>query len=257
MKNLIKFELYKLVRSKSFYICLGITLALSLLNIGLIFAESAFAKAFSEEIGEALDTLSETISANDLMLSALSSNAFTTLIGIFAAIFLCEDYTLKTVKNVYARGFSRTRVYFSKLLAVLIGTTVAVIITLLFNFALGMIFLGRVGDFYNFFLYVDQYLTVLVFVSLVVLTVFLTKKISLAILALLFAPMLGGLLLGLVDLLIRSDTFAIADYWFSTFMASVSQPASTQRLLTVGIGSIVYTAAFVCIGWLVNEKHDL
>ena len=104
MKNLLKLEFRKLKTRKSFYICIAVMVgmfAISTFTInGLINPD------FSEDLG---------LSGINSLIGALSSSSFTMISGIFVALFVCEDYTSQTVKNIYAKGYSRTKVYLSKL----------------------------------------------------------------------------------------------------------------------------------------------
>ncbi len=44
--------------------------------------------------------------------------------GIVTALLVCDDYEQQTIKNIYARGYSRSQVYFSKLISVFLAVTV-------------------------------------------------------------------------------------------------------------------------------------
>lgn len=258
MKNLFLLEIRKLLLSKSFYVCVGIMLAFSLLAVGFYYVADKLLKAITAEELLPDAVLPEVIiTVNDVMISAAATSSFTMLMGIFTAVFICEDYNRNTIKNVYSHGFSRDQVFFAKMIVVAIATAAAYVLTLLFNFFIGLIFFGKFGEMNNLFLYLDQFLTALVYVSFVAFICFSFRKISYAVLFLLFAPRIFGMILSFIDLLIDSETFKLAYYWFNVFMEEVSAPADTKTLLTVGIGSIAYTALFTVLGWLVNRKHNI
>lgn len=103
MKNLLKFEFHKLFKQKSFYICTIIMLVLSFFSILL-----NKSLANNPELNMAMPMVMSSL------LTAVNSSNFTMICGIFIALFVCTDYDQQTIKNVYSRGFSRSKVYFAK-----------------------------------------------------------------------------------------------------------------------------------------------
>ncbi len=122
MIKLLKFEWRKLLRQKSLYICFGIGLLVTVLFVSL-------GKILAERLGVDLNA-----TAVDSMLQVISESGFVSLLGIYLAIFVCHDFGQQTIKNIYARGYSRTLVYFTKYL-VSLGVTLAMgLLYMVFSF---------------------------------------------------------------------------------------------------------------------------
>ena len=100
---------------KSLYICFGI----GLLIITLAMLTS---KTF--------DTLTDAVNTMFVVLST----GFTSFLGIFMAVFVCHDFSQQTIKNVYARGYQRTTVYFAKYFISLVATLLMVLLYLAYGF---------------------------------------------------------------------------------------------------------------------------
>ena len=260
MKNLILFELRKLVRSKSFYVCFIISLAFLALSAAVIFIGMEIEKYYALQDGvdvTALDEMFSSSSAFDMMTSAMSSASLTSLFGFFVVIFLCDDYSQKTIKNVYSHGFTREQVFLSKTIVVIIAAFAEYILTICLGFLLGLAYFGNVGEPCNVMIFIDQFIIMLTNLSLAAFLCFAFRKIAVAIVILLFAPGIIGLLFSIADLFINSDTFSLAKYWFGNFELLIYKGTSTENILIVLIGGILYSALFLTLGWLVNRKNEM
>ena len=248
MKNLLKLEFRKLKTRKSFYICIAVMVgmfAVSTFTInGLINPD------FSEDLG---------LSGINSLIGALSSSSFTMISGIFVALFVCEDYTSQTVKNIYAKGYSRTKVYLSKLITILISTTVMLIIIDLVAFALGTALYG-VGKNSDKLLPVlaTQYIIAMAEVTFAFTIASVIRKTGGAIACIIIAPMFLGVLLGLADTFIPFENFTISKLWLSNFL-SVFQTLdiSTNQILLYILGSLIYFTIFNIIGLYFNKNIQL
>lgn len=132
MKNLLKLELRKIRKQKSFYIC-------TLVMVGLLFLSVLTSDALSKN-SELAGQFSS--SGFDIIVSSLNSSSFLLVAGIFVALCVCNDYEQETIKNIYARGYSRKRVYFSKLISVWISTTIMFTVVMLCAFIFGRAYFG-------------------------------------------------------------------------------------------------------------------
>ena len=121
MKDLLKFEFYKLKKQKSFYICTAVILAMSFLG--------ALLTKLLADNNAGLNTV--VLSGQSTMLSAISSSNFTMICSIFIALFVCADHSEQTIKNIYSRGFSKGTVYFAKYTVGVVATATMFVLTLL------------------------------------------------------------------------------------------------------------------------------
>ena len=115
MNNLLKLEFRKLKRQKCFYICLAIMVAMLLIT-------GVTAKIFMDHAAELAEIAGEPVIPTTLpvfLLSFASASMFSMIASIYVSIVVCEDYESQTIKNIYARGYSRSAHYFSKLIYIL------------------------------------------------------------------------------------------------------------------------------------------
>ena len=260
MKELLTFETRKILRSKALYICITISFAFLLLSAAAIFIGMEIQKAFALEEGIDITAVEEMFASNsafDIMLSTLSSSSLSSIFGIFAVIFLCDDYSQKTIKNVYSHGFTRDQVFFSKIIVVAIAAFAAYLLMIILGFFTGLTFFGKVGESANVMIFVDQFIILLCNVSLAAFLCFTFKKISVSVVLLIFAPGIIGLLFSIADIIINSDTFHLANYWFGNFELLIYKNTSAENILTVLIGGAAYVALFTFLGLLINRKNKL
>ncbi|MEG0614831.1 MAG: hypothetical protein RR540_03670 [Oscillospiraceae bacterium] len=148
MLNLIKADLYKLFRSKSFYICGIISVAMILISAVTLELVSSFDfGAFAGEI-EGMEQISgffNDVTAFTFPTFAIVSNGFYIVFGIAFALFATADFSTGTIKCTVSKGFERWKVFASK--AVVTGICGAILIgsTIISAFVFGAIFFGFEG----------------------------------------------------------------------------------------------------------------
>lgn len=147
MGQLFRFEFRKLFRQKSFYICGCVLIGLILLTAVTLNMIYSLSQGNMEAGGV-------TVSASDdgflytgiyMLVGAVSSSNFTIVLAVFLSLFVCSDYTNGTLKNIIARGYSRTRIYAVKYMVSLAATTVYTIVCWLTGFFAGTAF-WKVGS---------------------------------------------------------------------------------------------------------------
>lgn len=248
MKKLFKFELFKLRKQKSLYICSALILVLLLLELLL---SMLMTKAFGEEF-------MTTLSAIDVVLSAVSSADFTLLASIFIVIYVCGDFGQQTIKNIYSRGFSRTEVYFVKLIICIAYTVAMFIITELFALAMGSAFYGfKPQEGHIFALLLGQLLACIAFTTFAFAVCHLIKRTGIAIILVIFVPSVLSLILSLMDVIIRADDFKIVNCWLDGMIASLDSTASVTTIVLGCILPVVYGALFVTGGFFLNRRIEV
>lgn len=141
MKRLLVFERTKVLHMKSLWLCLGsafVSVWLSELLIKLMHIP-----AISDLLNQYF-TMAEP-SAVSASLSAFEGGSFSMLFGIFAALYICDDFRHKTIRNVCSRGYSRTEVFFSKWLVLTIIGYLWYWFTCLVGFIAGFALYGKLG----------------------------------------------------------------------------------------------------------------
>ena len=151
MGNMLKFECRRLFKKPSFYVCLGLCAVFTILTIVVSRANfNDMLKYYSSSIGDeysyySLENMKETFAKNfspdmlalnntgiSMMSTMLALNntgisMMSTIMAIFMGIFVCEDRVRGTIKNIYARGYSRTDVFLAKFIVA--SVTAALIFT--------------------------------------------------------------------------------------------------------------------------------
>ncbi len=111
MLNLLRMDLYRIFRSKSFYICFGALILCNLLTFGilllltnptlkeLIMQYGAEFSAGSEQIKEAL---SGTSILEVFRQGTIGGGLFSVTTGVLASLFICTDFDCGFIKNIVA-----------------------------------------------------------------------------------------------------------------------------------------------------------
>ena len=254
MKGLLRFELFKLRKRKSLYICTAVMLGILLLSLLASYAIYESMKEWMQEIGE--DYSPSVIS---YVLSATSSANFTLIVGIFIALYVCEDFGQKTVKNIYSRGFSRSGVYFSKLIICAAYVVIAFVIIELFTLAMGSALFGyRAEEGHIFALLLGQLLVCLAYASFTFGIGFAVKKQGFVIAISIIAPTVISLILAIVDISIDKENFRLSNYWLDGISINLANPLCEIIDIVLGcILPIAYSVLFLTAGFFLYRKSEV
>lgn len=242
-------------RQKAFYICLGIMLAMIIIS-GITYKVLAKHAASIAEIteGEQLP-----LTAEAFILGLLSASSFSMISAIFVSIVVCSDYENQIIKNVYARGYSRSSFYFSKMIYVFVAMTVMFITVFAVSVLLGVTLFGTEGiETKTFLLMAAQYVVAMAEVAAFFALSSAIKKLGASIAVGIFAPLIISLLLELADTALKLKDFKVAKIWLSSFTTDLSDiTVETGRILACVALSVVYAALFLVAGFAVNKKTEI
>lgn len=243
MNKLLKFEFHKLKKQKSFYICTFIMLLSSFISLFL-------SKSFPSD---------DVISSGEILLFAVSFSNFTMLCGIFISLFVCADYSEETVKNIYSHGFSRSKIYFSKLITVIFSTAVMFLLTLVFNYFLGnYMFTGKSENGNYILLLFGQFLICLAYSAFSFFVSISVKKSGTAIALSILGPSIVDMVISLIDAVLKTGKNELSNFWMESFSTSLSSLATDIKRIYFCIAmSLVYFAAFIIGGYFINRKHEV
>lgn len=251
MKNLLRFETRKLLRKKSFYICTAVMVVLILLSIMTL--------ASIADIDDTFSMMVE-LPGFDAVLQAVSNSSFTTIAGIFVALFICEDYEQKTIKLIRSRGNSRTAIQLSKLMIVGIAVTAMYVVVLLVAFLLGTAYFGT-GEIENgkFFSVLGvQYLACMGELAMVFFISNILRKNGLSITAVIVLPILISILLSLGEIVWYEQDLRLNDFWISNLSVNLTETTvRNKRLTECLITALVYLGVFSAAGVFIGQKRDL
>ena len=259
MKELISFELLKLKKQKSVYICAAIMIALLFINIITIYGMALLSDVFDETMTETeKDLFFSMFSLNVVssVLTAAANGSYTIIVGIVTVLFVCSDYAQGTIKNVIARGGSRERVYLAKLIAVTIIAVALYITVILFGFLFGVILFGFDAPDSARWLGVlaVQFLAALGTAYLSFFAASAIRKVGPSILVIILVPSVVELLLTLIDLFAETH---ISDYFITTVFNFLStSDVELSRVISSLITTFAYTAGFIGGGYLLSRKSE-
>ncbi len=247
MSRLFKFELRKLFKTKSLYICTAITVLISFIII-----------LVSKASTSSTDTVMPATTVKQILLSTIQTSMFGMISSIFVSLFACTDYDQQTIKNIYAKGYSCDLVYLAKYLVSLIGIALMFVVTLLLNFVFSIFLLDMGSESGNFAgLLTCQLLYVLIYATLVFAISIMIRKVGISIATSIAAPILLSLIINLIEAGLKLTDRQISKYWFENFLSDFSSLTTTTSRLWTCIGlSVVYGTAFFTCGFLVNRKRD-
>ena len=145
MINLLRMDLYRLKRSKSVYICLGILMAITVLAFSMIYLlATPQGRNYALKIG-LLDN-SETEEAQAIVNGADSLDMFReTCMGIIITLFMCGDFQNGFIKNIMSLHRTRWKYIGSKLAAAGILNFFFLIVCFLFNSLMNLLFHNMVS----------------------------------------------------------------------------------------------------------------
>ena len=248
MNNLIKFEFRKLFKSKSFYICL-------LICIGLVLLSGLTIKIMAES-SDVIDLPSK----YSMLQGAVSYGNITLISAIYTALFVCEDESSNTLKNIYAKGYTRGNVFVSKLIVSLLSI-------LIFTFTCMIVayFFGKT-TWINSSICIDnlaldilaQVLLLIAYHSLFFIISFTNGKTGLSIALNIVGPILISMVLTMIDAFLKLDNFKISSYWIDSLLSYLGQTTLTnQNILVAIVMGIIYFFVFITIGFILNKKKEI
>ena len=249
MRKLLQFEFRKLRQQKSFYICCFLLIVFVLLS-------ALLNKIILEHSADPI----QAPTGADGITSALASGNITLTIGIFTALFVCEDFTDGIIKNIYAKGYSRNKVYFSKLIVVLFFSVIACVVCWLTG-ALAGSFLFESKILINGHLMITlltQLLTILAYTCLFFAISTTFKKTGGAIAGCIVGPMLFSLVFNTVDSVLNFESLMLGKYWLDVFFGNLSKSnIPNETLLIALIMSSVYGIVFTSIGAIIHKRQTI
>lgn len=132
MLRMIRSDIYKIRKSKSFWVCLLITAAILMMNIFVTdFSHKSMLKAYEKgDSGITIElsddnpaqessdgdtiTVAKQLHAKDYLLLAFNGDAPLMLLAIVIALFVGGEFNNGTIKNIASTNISRGKIYASK-----------------------------------------------------------------------------------------------------------------------------------------------
>ena len=282
MLNILKMDLYRMFKSKSFYV-LNIALIVIILSLGLMMRftlnmdyekakDSSF--TFSSEDGS-LDTGDSSITKEDyntaiaeikedtdvslLLNIQYSEMIISTLIAIFIALFICSELDSGFIKNVVPLKNSRVNIVISKNIIValfiivqaVIAIAVSIIATIIISGKINIINTKEVMIFMAF-----QVLLRIAFSSLLILVGYLLKsKAAVMTIGILLAVNIHGVFLGFLDKFVSIFGFNLSELTIiGNSQITKFETIDYQRIIVI---SIVYFIIYNIISIIRTKKMEI
>jgi ABC-2 type transport system permease protein len=245
MLNLLRSDFYKLKRSKSYYICLGIIA----LFVAYIISDFSSSKHIKEELSP---------STFHWIYMLFQERAFLPyfvplLQSIFITMLITTEYATGTIKDPVSLGFSRSKIYLSKLSMVSLATIFMLLLAIIVSGLTSILVFGFYGTFtfLDMLLFIRMFLIQIVlytaYASLFLLISFLIKNIggtmaftiifSLVLGSL--ASMVGNSLIGRILLIMNFSPTALPHPSQTDLMLAMVV-AISYLILTTGIGLYIF-----------------
>lgn len=262
MGKLFLFELRKLARQKSVYICVAI--ALGLIVLGAV--TFAFVDKLMESHGG--DALPGAASAEYMFYvgsftkNALSYCEFFLLLGVIVTLFCCNDYSNGTIKNIYAKGYSHAKVYFTKYLFSLILSLVFAALCIIVSYAIGAGFAKQDNCDKLAAVMICQLVMVIGYHGIFFSVSMMLGKTGGSLAINILAPMFFGMILMLLTMLVQSTTgntkIDFEYIWFDSTLTELNAiPVEGKAFARAVVMSIIYAGGFVTLGYFVNRKKEV
>lgn len=276
MLNLLHTEFYKLWRQKSFYICVLVLVIFTVLSVfsyellnmmaELIPPEIAQGDIPSYGVGMSTSAIGFEGDMSGLwaMATSFGGNLLPVLIGIVIALFVTADFSHGTLKNIAAKGFSRTSIYVSKLITGAVAGTLMLLLMAGAALATGTILWGfGTADAADVFtLLLMQVLMHLATVGVMVAISFLLRSIGGAvavnICVVSFAVLIPQLISTFLNYLLKEDRVDLSKYWlFSNITELSALPLNGDAVLRCAIVAAATFAVFTFFGVYSFVRRDI
>lgn len=249
MFKLLNFEFRKLIRQKSFYICIAAMLALLV------------GSAYTTELMTAKSGVEDpSLSGISYLMEAISGSALSAVLAVFIPLFICEDYASGTIRNIITRGFSRLEIFIAKLIAVLAATVLMTAVCLAAAYLVGTAFWGAgepsLGS-EQVKILLCQLAVIAAYATMFFAISSMLQKVGGSIAICLILPMAAVILLSLADAALAEREIELSGYWIENLgrsLASVEAEAEDIKKALIGAGC--YFAASIAFSWLVIMKRE-
>ncbi len=260
MINILKVDLYKMFKAKSFYVIGIILAAFSALN----------AYAFAKISLDANEELLMLINSNFFVVFMQNVNSVVTYVTLFVVLFMVSEFSNGTIKNIATKGYLRESIYFSKLIVGAVSTLIYVAVVAL-SIYLPYIFVLR-GHITNEFevpkYFINSFfimlLHLLAYISIGLMIASLVRKSGLSVVCLFAFTSLIPFILDMLDKLLASNfetKFSLSKYFISGSLGyAISQADLSipdKDILRIILVPICFFVASVAIGVTVFKKRDI
>lgn len=275
MTNLLKSDFYKLLKSKHLYICIIISIAITIMSL----FSTNFTYNYMEQMlnDESMSLEVQEIQENYNFVNIkpnvvnqipkfFANELIFTLIAISISMFCTADFKSGTIKNIASKGFRRENIYLSKFIFS-IFICFAIILINFVVFLIGASIFWEFGNIPNNFvpdllrLCGLQFLTYIAITSFFTMISMLVKQNGVALSINISILYFYSLIVKLISIIIHEvfkSHLIVENYcilYYPSILANYS--LSSKTILTCSLVSIISIALFTVLGIYSFTKRDI
>lgn len=261
MNKMLKFELRKFFHSPVFYFCILALVMGNLMNIAVYKLLEMVPVEMPDDMGMGLnELLSMQTNGATMLMSSIMNSSLISVLSIFSALFICEDFGNNTAKNILARGYTRNQLVLSKLISTTIASVLFVIIAMITGFFFGWVIGGKVGPWtHSLFLYLfGQIIAIIAFNIIYAVLAFVFRKaaptIAVTLLSSSFIPLILKALSNVFE--IKGFDLEMASL-SNAVLATANTTYHSEHLTTLLICSAVYLVIGAASCFFTLRKKDI
>lgn len=276
MLNIIKADLYRILRGKTIYVVILIITALTVISVVTMSPGSIGIQTNSSVNLQDIEAQQKIINAKSLddfrsvMKEYQEGELDKAIVGgninlyyffiVIVVIVLCTDFSNKTIKNTLSSAISRRKYYFSKLLLIIGLCTIIVLYNNYFTYFLNLMingekFASNFGEFTKITLM--QFPIIYGIISLLVcFAALLRKKSSFNTLAIPFL-MIVQIVITIIVSVFRLNGEIFYKYEVQYILTNLVNSQDISYIINCFILGIIYILVFNAIGYLAFKKAEI
>lgn len=269
--NLLRAEFYKLSKSKAFYVCLLLAICISIISVIIVPKNEAFITTAnanvpqirSAMIGWMLPKDAKKLKGLWFMSRCLGTGDILPIIlAIMISIFITKEFQSRAINNIVSKGFSKNKVYFSKLISVSISAIFILMVYMTVAASLASVWLGF-GKF-NIYIFSEitrmlllQILLHVSIASIFTMIAMIVRKSGPAIAINICVVILISLFYQLIMIFLNNN-INIGQYWISYNVLVLESLEPEGRAVIRGIMvALVFFTLSTMIGCINFNKRDI
>ena len=263
MLNMLRMDVRRLTRSKSFYLCLCI-LALLIMICAISQNDAQISKGFTNELDTghvigvftALDCL---ITTPEALLSGLGKTYIGLIFGIFLVLFVCEEYQCGYIKNSCMMYQNRNAIILNKFMVALFLSCFLVVFSAICVTLFGFLFIKQfhIGDMGVLLSYMGVLAIVLTaYHSLLICISTLSHQKTLGI-VIVFLLSSAFIFMIIDPILINFHLLNIKSYLITGMMSSLPMKFDAVISVRILVMSMIYMITYTALSIVIIRRKDL
>lgn len=279
MLNMMKADMYRIVRGKAIYIITLIIIALEIVNI-ISMSAGAISMGINPNLVtgdeydyEYLEKLEKANSISeyrkiikdnggfelDTDIMAENGNFYYIIIVLVIIVVTC-DFSNKSVKNTLSSAISRKKYYISKMLLLYLITTIVLVFNTYFSYFLNLLvngssFVSSIGNVTKILLLhlplIYGIITLLGSIAFITRKTSIFNAISIPLIAVVELIAMG------ICTLFRLDAVKIFEYDFTFMLRNIANNQTDTLIMKSLVLAIVYIVLFNIVGYFVFKKSEV